>query len=195
MSAAVLAALIAAVSATAALIGTVASIIYQGRQFHDQRRLLQNQAELFSLQAEGLRDEKAQSRIQEAGKVKLDTWLSRLVPRVSGDSPPTVGLFPYQSDKSAVISSARVCNNSARPIRDVQVRFDSAHARWVRPNDGTKRRQAPLSGLRPSGSVWFDSDYQDAHTYWAVLRFTDMDGHNWQTSLLGEIDELATRDW
>ena len=126
MSSAVVAATIAAVSATAAVVGTVASIVYQGRQFRDQRNLLQHQAELFGLQAEDLREATAQRRMQQALFVRLDSWRSCLVPKVSGDSPPVTGFF-RQSDESSLISSVRVCNESNGPIRDVQVRFSSVH--------------------------------------------------------------------
>jgi hypothetical protein len=80
-------------------------------------------------------------------------------------------------------------------IRDVQVRFTSACARWVRLNDGTTTLRAPLSGLGPSRSAWFDSDYQDARTDSVSLRFTDSDGRNWQVSMAGDLEAVGARDW
>jgi hypothetical protein len=194
MSSAVVAATIAAASATAAVVGTVASIIYQGRQFRDQRKLLQHQAELFGLQAEDLREATTQRRMQQALFVRLDNWLSRLVPKMSGDSSPVTGFF-RRSDEAALISSVRVRNESNRPIRDVQVRFASANAQWVRLNDGTTMLRAPLSGLGPSRSAWFDSGYLDAYADSVTLRFTDVDGNNWQTDMTGDVAALETRDW
>ena len=219
MSGATLAALIAAASATAALISTVASIIYQGRQFRDQRRLLQRQAELFGLQAEGLRESTEQRRIDQASLVRLDTWASRLVPKASEGSPLLIKFFSHVSDEAAWISSARVCNESKRPIRDIQVRFTGAprrlkvpsnagaqlslsnvakeqgYARWVRLSDGTITLQAPLSGLGPARSAWFDSDYREANADSVELRFTDLDGRSWQTDMAGDLTEINTRDW
>ncbi|HEV2375497.1 MAG TPA: hypothetical protein VGS19_25460 [Streptosporangiaceae bacterium] len=194
MSSAVIAATIAAVSATAAVVSTVASTIYQGRQFRDQRELLQHQAELFGLQAEDLREATTQRRMQQALFVRLDNWVSRLVPKISGDSPPVAEFF-RRSDEAALISSVRVCNESNRPIRNVQVRFASANARWARLNDGTTMLRAPLSGLGPSRSAWFDSGYLDAYADSVTLRFTDVDGNNWETGTTGDISALGTRDW
>jgi len=194
MSSAAVAATVAAVSATAAVVGTVASIIYQGRQFRDQRELLQHQAELFGLQAEDLREATTQRRLQQALGVRLDNWVSRLVPKISGDSPPVTGFF-RRADEAALISSVRVCNEGNRPIRDVQVRFASANARWVRLDDGTTMLRAPLRGLGPSRSGWFDSGYLEAYADSVTLRFTDVDGNNWQTDMTGDISALKIRDW
>jgi hypothetical protein len=194
MSSAVVAATIAAVSATAALFGTAANIIYQGRQFRAQRGLLQRQAELSGLQVEDLREAAAERRMHQASSVRLDSWTSRLAPRIGDDSPPVAGLFP-RSDESALLSSVLVCNESAGPIRDVQVRFDSLDARWVRLNDGTTTERAPLSGLGPSRSVWFDSGYLDTYTRSVTLRFTDMNGKYWQIDKTGDISLVSVRDW
>src|ERR1035438_3956051 len=111
MSSAVVAATIAAVSATAAVIGTVASIIYQGRQFRDQRELLRRQAELFGLQVDDLREATMQRQMQQALFVRLDSWASRIVPKINGDSPPVTGFF-RRSDESALISSVPGFNQS-----------------------------------------------------------------------------------
>jgi hypothetical protein len=111
---------------------------------------LQRQAELFGLQAEDLREATTQRHMQQASFVRLDSWASRLVPKISGDAPPVTGFF-RRSDESALISSVRVYNESNGPIRDVQVRFTSADARWVRLNDSTTTSRAPLSGLGRAG--------------------------------------------
>jgi hypothetical protein len=87
---------IAAVSATSALLGTGASSVYQGRQLRDQRKLLRHQAGLLELQAQELRDATSHRLTEQAVLVHLDTWKSRLVPRITGDQPPTAILFPRQ---------------------------------------------------------------------------------------------------
>jgi hypothetical protein len=194
MASAVVAATIAAVSATAAVVGTVASIIYQGRQFRDQKELLHHQAELFGLQAEELREGTTQRRMQQALFVRLDDWASRVVPKINGDCPPVTGFF-RRSDESALISSVRVCNESNGPIRNVQVRFTSAYARWVRLDDGTITVRAPLSGLGASRSAWFDSGYLDAYADSVTLRFTDVNGNSWEIDNAGSVAALKTRDW
>jgi hypothetical protein len=189
------AAWIAAVTATAAAIGTVGSVVYQARQFRDQRNLLQRQSEVLGLQAEDLRDATTYRQTQQAALVRLDTWMSRLMPKIAGDKPPTAGYFPHRADEGAVVSSVRVCNDSAHPIRRVQVRFDSADARWVRLNDSVTVLSAPLAGLGPAQSVWFDSDYQRAYIGSVTLRFTDVNGHHWQTSMTGYAERIGIRDW
>ena len=194
MSSAAVAATIAAVSATAAMIGTVASTIYQGRQFRDQRNLLKRQAELFGLQAEDLRESTTQRRMQQALLVRLDSWASRIVPKVGGGDGPPVTDF-RRSDESALINNVRVFNKSTGPIRNVQVRFDSAQAQWVRLNDGTTTVRAPLSGLGPSRSAWFDSGYLDGYTNSVNVRFTDANDNNWQIDETGNVTALETRDW
>jgi hypothetical protein len=195
VSVTVVAAVIAAVSATAALLGTVANIVHQGRQFRDQRALLQRQAELFGLQAAGLRGATVERSMQQASLVRLDGWASRLVPKIGESLTPTEGFLPRIANESAWISSVRVCNESERVIRDVQVRFTSTYARWVRLNDGTTTIRAPLSGLGPSRSAWFDSDYRDARTDSVSLRFTDIDGRSWQMSMAGDLEAVEVRDW
>lgn len=188
---------IAAVSATSALAGTLGSMVYQGRQLRDQGRLLQRQVELLGLQTEDLRDSASDRLSDQASRVRLDSWVSRLMPKVSGDNPPTAGGFRPRSDEAAVITSALVVNDSDRPVRQVQVRFENAQsARWVRIDSGATVVPAPLQGLGPARSAWFDSDYQNAYTITSVaLRFTDARSRHWQVDLAGNFEEIASRDW
>lgn len=190
-----LAAWIAAITATAAAIGTVGGLVYQGRQFRDQRRLLQRQSEVLGLQAQDLRDATWQRNTQQATLVRLDTWMSRLMPMIAGDIPPTADRFPHRADEGAVISSVHVCNDSSQPIRQLQVRFDSANARWVRLNDGVTVLPAPLGGLGPVQSVWFDSDYQRSYIGSVTLRFTDVNGYHWETGMTGDVERIGAREW
>src|SRR5215472_14332268 len=111
---------IAAVSATSALAGTVVSTIYQGRQLRDQGKLLRRQVEFLGLQTEDLLDSASARLSEQASRVRLDSWVSRLMPKLSGDSPPTSGGFRPRSDEAAVITSALVVNDSERPVRQVQ---------------------------------------------------------------------------
>jgi 2-oxoglutarate dehydrogenase complex dehydrogenase (E1) component-like enzyme len=195
MSGEIVAASIAAVSATAAMVATVSNIIYQARQFRVQRELLQRQAELYGLQADDLRGSSTERRMQQAASVRLDNWTSRLVPKTGVEFKHVPGLFSRKSDTAAVISSVRVCNDSNGPIRDIQVRFDSEDARWARLLDDTLLLPAPLNGLGPASSAWFDSDYQNSYTGMVILRFTDADGNHWQSDILGDIKKVEAREW
>jgi hypothetical protein len=188
---------IAAVSATSALAGTLVGLIYQGRQLRDQSKLLRQQSEFLGLQTEDLRDSASRRLSEQASRVRLDSWVSRLMPKVSGDNPPTARRFPIQSDEAAVITSALVVNESERPVRQIQVRFENAQpARWARIDNGTTVLPTPLKGLGPARSAWFDSDYQKAYTISSVaLRFTDIRGRHWQVDLAGNFEEIASRDW
>jgi hypothetical protein len=185
------------VSATSALAGTLVNIIYQGRQLRGQERLLRRQGEFLSLQIEGLHDSASARLSEQASHVRLDGWVTRLVPKVGGDSPPTAGIFRPRSDEAAIITSALVFNHSERPVRQVQVRFGTDEsARWARIDDATTILPAPLNGLGPARSAWFDSDYQKAYTITSVaLRFTDAYGRHWQADLAGDFEEIASRDW
>lgn len=78
---------------------------------------------------------------------------------------------------------------------EIQVRFDSAFARWARLHDDTLMLRAPLPGLGPARSAWFDSDYQNSYTEFVILRFTDADGSHWQADILGDVKEIKARDW
>jgi len=188
---------IAAVSATAALASTVAGIFYQGHQFRDQGKLLRRQVELLGLQAEDLRDSASTRLSEQASHVSLDSWVSRLMPKISGDIPPTTGSYRPRSNEAAVITSVLVVNDSERSVRQLQVRFeDCESARWVRIDEGTTVLRAPLQGLGPKRSAWFDSDYRQARTITSVrLRFTDALGQHWQIDLAGNLERIAARNW
>lgn len=184
---------IAAVSATSALAGMLGSLVYQGRQY----RLVRSQAEFLGLQTRDLRDSASIRLSEQAARVSLDSWMSRLVPKISGDSPPTAGAFRPRSDEAAVIASVLVVNGSERNVRQVQVQFGNDNiARWVRIDSGTTVVRAPLPGLGPTRSAWFDSDYLNAHTANSVtLRFTDIHDQHWQVDLAGNSEKIASRDW
>jgi hypothetical protein len=187
---------IAAVSATSALAGTVASSIYQGRQLRLQEKLLRQQAEFLGFQTDDLRETASTRLSEQASRVKLDSIESRLMPKFSDDYSPTERRFPALSNDAAVIASALVVNNSDRPVRQVQVRFENGQsARWARIENGTTGLPTPLKGLGPARSAWFDSDYRKAYTFTSVaLRFTDVRDQHWQVDFAGNFEEIASRD-